>query len=68
MNIKFVVLCGGSGTRLWPQSREKYPKQFLMVDGDFSLLQFTLLRLLKINSDFIPILIVGEDCRFLIAE
>ena len=38
-----VILCGGSGTRLWPLSRESYPKQFLSIkkDGQFSLLQKT---------------------------
>lgn len=39
-----VILCGGSGTRLWPVSREDAPKQFLNIIGDFSLLQNTLLR------------------------
>lgn len=40
-----VILCGGSGTRLWPLSRETYPKQFLALTGVHTLLQQTVLRL-----------------------
>ncbi|HRD94284.1 MAG TPA: sugar phosphate nucleotidyltransferase, partial [Accumulibacter sp.] len=40
-----VILCGGSGTRLWPLSRTHYPKQFLRLVDEFSLLQNTLRRL-----------------------
>ncbi len=43
-----VILCGGSGTRLWPASRDKHPKQFLNLMGDFSLLQNTMRRALRI--------------------
>lgn len=43
-----VILCGGSGTRLWPASREKHPKQFLKLMGDYSLLQDTMKRALTI--------------------
>ena len=43
--IRPVILCGGSGTRLWPLSRTHYPKQFLRLVDDFSLLQNTLKRL-----------------------
>ncbi len=46
-----VILCGGSGTRLWPASRDDRPKQFLnLVDKDFSLLQNTLRRALRISG------------------
>jgi len=45
-----VVLCGGSGTRLWPMSRESYPKQFLNLIGDYSLLQNTVRRALAISK------------------
>jgi len=44
MLIQPVVLSGGSGTRLWPLSREKYPKQLLPLIGDDSLLQATISR------------------------
>lgn len=43
-----VILCGGSGTRLWPLSREEMPKQFLHMIGDLSLLQETALRAMRV--------------------
>ncbi|MFP3355029.1 sugar phosphate nucleotidyltransferase, partial [Pseudoalteromonas sp. SIMBA_153] len=43
-----IVLCGGSGTRLWPLSRKSYPKQFVPLIGDKSLLQLTLERLSRL--------------------
>lgn len=46
--MRSVILCGGSGTRLWPLSRKNYPKQFLALTGDKSLLQETFLRMCKI--------------------
>ncbi|TVT52972.1 MAG: hypothetical protein FHK80_10860, partial [Azoarcus sp. PHD] len=45
MAIKTVILSGGSGTRLWPASRESYPKQLLPLTSDHSLLQETVVRL-----------------------
>jgi mannose-1-phosphate guanylyltransferase/mannose-6-phosphate isomerase len=42
MKITPVVLCGGSGTRLWPLSRKSFPKQFVPLIGSKSLLQLTL--------------------------
>lgn len=45
-----VILCGGSGTRLWPASRENHPKQFLSLMDDFSLLQNTMRRALRISG------------------
>ena len=45
MNVQPVILSGGSGTRLWPASRESYPKQLLRLLGERSMLQETLLRL-----------------------
>lgn len=61
-----VVLCGGSGTRLWPLSRQHYPKQFLQLVDDRSLLQNTVLRLAEDYAD--PIVVTGESHRFLTAE
>ena len=49
MSIYSMILCGGSGTRLWPLSRESFPKQFLTLHGDKSLLQNTALRMLNIT-------------------
>ncbi|MBL28561.1 MAG: mannose-1-phosphate guanylyltransferase/mannose-6-phosphate isomerase [Rhodospirillaceae bacterium] len=61
-----VVLAGGAGTRLWPMSRQQYPKQFLGLMSDQSILQETVLRA---NRGFAPpILVTGSDYRFLVAE
>ena len=67
-----VILCGGSGTRLWPLSRESYPKQFLTLAGEHSLFQQTLLRLKFLTpSDFTiqaPIIVTNEAHRFLVLD
>jgi mannose-1-phosphate guanylyltransferase/mannose-6-phosphate isomerase len=62
-----VLLSGGSGTRLWPASRESHPKQFLPLLGKHSLLQLTWLRLqgLEIAA---PVIVANEEHRFLVAE
>ncbi|GHC33747.1 mannose-1-phosphate guanylyltransferase/mannose-6-phosphate isomerase [Aidingimonas halophila] len=62
-----VILAGGSGTRLWPLSRQQYPKQFLALEGERSLLQQTLARLDGLASTA-PIVVGHEDHRFLVAE
>jgi len=62
-----VILCGGSGTRLWPASRKAFPKQFAPLLGEGSLYQETLKRLS--GRDFAaPIIMTGEDFRFLAVE
>ena len=65
-----VILCGGSGTRLWPLSRESYPKQFLSigVNKKRSLLQKTYLRIKGLNNISSPILVCNEKHRFIVAE
>ena len=63
-----VILAGGSGTRLWPLSREFYPKPFLNVVGDNSMLQQTILRLDGIDDLSPPIVVCNEEHRFLVAE
>jgi len=63
-----VLLCGGSGTRLWPLSREAYPKQFLSLAGKDSLLQATCLRLRGLPGAMAPLLISNEEHRFMVAE
>ena len=63
-----VVLCGGSGTRLWPLSRESYPKQFLRLNGKGALLQETLQRLDGIDGLNPALLICNESSRFIAAE
>ena len=50
--MNFVILCGGSGSRLWPKSREKYPKQFLSLVNDYTMLQNTVLRIINLINDF----------------
>ena len=62
-----VLLSGGSGTRLWPLSREAYPKQFLPLAGDDTMLQATWQRVAGL-ADAAPIVVAGEDHRFLVAE
>jgi mannose-1-phosphate guanylyltransferase/mannose-6-phosphate isomerase len=62
-----VLLSGGSGTRLWPLSREAYPKQFLPLVGDDTMLQATWRRVADI-ADAAPIVVANEDHRFLVAE
>ena len=66
-----VVLCGGSGTRLWPLSREQYPKQLLqLLDGNDSLLQATVRRMEGLAGVEIgpTMVICNEEYRFVIAE
>jgi mannose-1-phosphate guanylyltransferase/mannose-6-phosphate isomerase len=63
-----AVMCGGSGTRLWPWSRRSYPKQFLKLAGEQSLLQSTVERLNGLKADVITIAMGNEEHRFLIAE
>ena len=63
-----VVLSGGSGTRLWPLSREKYPKQLLPLVGEHSMLQATLLRLGGLADLAAPLLVCNEEHRFVVAE
>ena len=67
MVILPVIMAGGSGSRLWPLSRELYPKQFLQLDGDVTMLQTTLRRLRGLSA-VNPVVICHEDHRFLVAE
>ncbi len=64
-----IVLCGGSGSRLWPLSRECFPKQFVNLIGDKSSFQQSLIRSLAIkNIDTYvksPIIITNENYRFI---
>nr|VFK56250.1 MAG: mannose-1-phosphate guanylyltransferase / mannose-6-phosphate isomerase [Candidatus Kentron sp. TUN]VFK62502.1 MAG: mannose-1-phosphate guanylyltransferase / mannose-6-phosphate isomerase [Candidatus Kentron sp. TUN] len=61
-----VILCGGSGTRLWPISRESFPKQFVPLIGDKSLLQITLERASVLGNDVICV--AAEEHRFLVTN
>ncbi|MCG6202399.1 mannose-1-phosphate guanylyltransferase/mannose-6-phosphate isomerase [Psychromonas antarctica] len=62
-----VIMAGGTGSRLWPLSRELYPKQFLTVTGNESMLQQTVARLSGIEH-VAPVLICNEEHRFIAAE
>ncbi|EGQ0034904.1 mannose-1-phosphate guanylyltransferase/mannose-6-phosphate isomerase [Escherichia albertii] len=62
-----VVMAGGTGSRLWPLSRELYPKQFLKIGGELSLLQSTLDRLSTLSFDA-PLVITNDNHRFIVAE
>lgn len=64
-----VILSGGMGIRLWPLSRENYPKQFLnLADKQHSLIQQTVLRVSDRNIFAAPVIICNQEHRFLIAE
>ena len=64
-----VIMCGGSGSRLWPLSRKSFPKQFLSLSNNKkSLLQNTQLRLGGLSNISPPILVCNEDHRFIVAE
>lgn len=59
-----VILCGGSGTRLWPLSRSLFPKQFVPFDNNESLFAKTLERVKKLIQDISPIIVCNEEHRF----
>jgi len=63
--IQPIILAGGTGSRLWPLSRELYPKQLLKLIDATSLLQTTLLRVAQLPGMLPPIVVVGEEHRFI---
>ncbi|MDI9363096.1 mannose-1-phosphate guanylyltransferase/mannose-6-phosphate isomerase, partial [Cronobacter malonaticus] len=62
-----VIMAGGSGSRLWPLSRVLYPKQFLCLKGDLTMLQTTVCRLNGVQCES-PVVICNEQHRFIVAE
>lgn len=70
MNNKIipVILSGGSGTRMWPLSRSHYPKQFLPLVSEKTMLQETVLRLPDLENMSSPMVVCNEDHRFMVAE
>ncbi len=72
ITITPIILCGGSGTRLWPLSRSGFPKQFLCLTGNESLFQQAAQRLLTLEADDLqvanPLIVAGEEHRFLASE
>lgn len=72
VKVRPVILCGGSGTRLWPLSRAGFPKQFLCLTGEESLFQQAAKRLMGLSTETIqvadPFIVTGEEHRFLALE
>ncbi|WP_133500609.1 mannose-1-phosphate guanylyltransferase/mannose-6-phosphate isomerase [Cognatilysobacter terrigena] len=66
--LQSVVLSGGSGTRLWPLSRQNQPKQFLALLGDRSLYQETVLRASRLPGAEAPVTVCAGDHRFMVGE
>jgi mannose-1-phosphate guanylyltransferase/mannose-6-phosphate isomerase len=64
-HIQPVILAGGTGTRLWPLSRELYPKQLLNLTENVSLLQATIKRIVSLPDMLPPLVVVGDEHRFL---
>ena len=70
INLFPIILSGGSGTRLWPLSRESFPKQYLSLlkEDDKSQLQQTILRLKGFKNIDEPLVVCNEEHRFIVAE
>lgn len=68
MSLVPIILCGGSGTRMWPLSRSAYPKQYLALHGQQTLVQQTAARLDGLANVAAPIIITNNEQRFLVAE
>ena len=68
MNIQPIILSGGIGSRLWPLSRSKYPKQFIEIFDKKSLFDLTLERVIHLKSDRDPIIIISKDHKHLVQE
>jgi mannose-1-phosphate guanylyltransferase/mannose-6-phosphate isomerase len=72
IDVQPVIMAGGSGTRLWPLSRAGYPKQFLVLDGEHSLLQQAALRLAALAEPGLavgaPLVVGNEEHRFLVLD
>ena len=64
--MQAIILAGGLGTRLWPLSREQYPKQFQRVASNLSMLQDTVLRLQEVSDIEPAIVVCSEMHRFLV--
>ena len=63
-SIRPVILCGGAGTRLWPDSRENFPKQFIPVLNNQSLFDNTINKIKKIKNILKPIIITNKNYKF----
>ena len=68
MRVNPIILCGGSGTRLWPVSRDSFPKQFVPLLGELSTFQATLKRVADGSLFGKPVVVTNEKFRFLAEE
>lgn len=68
LKIRPIILCGGTGTRLWPESRSKLPKQFIPMSEGKTLFDLTLMRLKKIKNTLKPIIVTNEKYKFLVKD
>ena len=68
MSIKPVILCGGSGQRLWPESRKKLPKQFINLFNEETLFELTLSRIKSLKNFIQPFIVTNEEYRFYVAN
>lgn len=70
--VQPIILCGGSGSRLWPLSRTALPKQFLRLTGDETLFQLALRRMVDLGHSNLqvspPLIVTGEEYRFLVMD
>src|SRR3990167_9104506 len=66
MQVFPIILAGGSGTRLWPLSRKDYPKQFLKLHGEHSLLQQTLMRAEQISHE--QVFIIANEAHYFLCQ
>ena len=66
--IKPVIICGGTGTRLWPLSRKSFPKQFVPLIEDKSLLQETMARAKLLSEDGSVWTVASEEHRFFVQQ
>ena len=64
-----IILAGGTGSRLWPLSRKRFPKQFLnLLDNEFTMLQKTYKRIENLDDICRPIVICNEENRFIVGH
>ncbi|CAB1276613.1 mannose-1-phosphate guanylyltransferase/mannose-6-phosphate isomerase [Candidatus Nitrosacidococcus tergens] len=68
MYLQPIILSGGSGTRLWPLSREHFPKQLLSLVGEHTMIQDTILRICSLENVLSPVIVCNKEHRFLVAE
>ena len=67
LKIQPVILCGGSGTRLWPASRTRYPKQFMLLGNGSTLFKETLRRTEYLDQTRPPVIVSNDACRFFVS-